>query len=123
MIRALILSACFLTGCASDPLIHEIRLLSFETNVGKGKSLGEVRGEVCGNQFLGLWLGHKPDIQGALEHLRNSVVPKVEQTSGSAAVSATNHIRYLNNITVTETGADVLGFGRKCLQITGLGFL
>jgi hypothetical protein len=112
-----------MAGCASDRLVHEIKLLSFEADVGKGKSMGEVSGEICSIHIFGLWLGTKPDLASSLLQVRNNLMPNVDQTSGSAASADTNHLRYLNNIALTESGTELFLFGRKCLRLTGLGFL
>ncbi len=85
--------------------------------------MGEVSGETCSIHIAGIWLGDKPSLASALTQVRKNIMPNVEQTSGSAAPANTNHLRYLNNIAMTETGTELLVFGRKCIRVTGLGFL
>jgi hypothetical protein len=120
-IVALFGALTILQACQTTVPVKELKLVGFEEDVGKGKSVGEVEGGDCVYMILGYWLGGAPTLSKAFANARKQRTTSVSESVGGNA-DAGDALRYMNNVTVKDEGFNAVVFGKYCLMVSGMGF-
>ncbi len=110
----------FLTSCATYNTVRELRLVGFEENVKKGKSLGQVEGGDCIYHVFGYWLGGQPTISRAFSNAQKQYTSTIADSGGGK--SGAGSVRYMNNVTVKNDGFNAVLFGKSCIMVSGMGY-
>jgi hypothetical protein len=118
------LTLVLVTGCQTAQQAREIKLVGFEDNVGKGKSVGPMEGSDCVYHILGYWLGGQPTLSRAVMNARKGKHASLSDSFGGegAGSGAGAGVRYFNNMTVSNDGFNAGVFGKTCINITAMGF-
>jgi hypothetical protein len=111
----------YLGGCATYSTLREIKLVGFDEDVSKGKSVGQIEGGDCVYHIFGHWLGGNPTISRAFANARKQRTTGVADAVGGDT-SQGDPLRYINNAQVTNDGFDAVVFGKSCIMVTGMGF-
>lgn len=110
-----------LAGCQTTQQAKEIKLLGFEENVAKGKSLGPIEGSDCVYSVFGYPLGGAPTLSRAIMNAR-----KGKHAAVSDAVGGQDKLgegaRYLNNVSVSHDGFNAFVFAKQCILISATGY-
>ena len=110
-----------LTGCQTAEQAKEIQLLGFDGDASKGKSLGPIEGSDCVFMVVGYWLGEQPTLSRAIMNARKgkkSSIGDVVGDSGQLGEGA----RYLNNVSVSNSGFNAGIVGKNCINISATGY-
>lgn len=119
----LTLSLFIFGACANYKYAHQIKNVSFDDDVTKGKAIGPIRGEDCTWTVLTIKMGGDPTIEKAFINART-------QASGYVAAGLSsndkndnlNNIRYINNVSTMNEGFDAVLFRKTCLVVKGIGY-
>ena len=127
IIKGLTVGACAIlcfSGCATYQYAKNVRLVSFEDNVAKGKSVGPIQGEDCIWSVLGYKLGGIPTLDKAFASARNQTGGGITETFSHGDQIAANEkaIRYINNVSTTYDGFNAVVVGKQCLIVKGTGY-
>ena len=112
-----------LQSCASYHYADKVKMISFDDNFKKGKSVGSVRGEDCTWRILKYDLGGAPTIDKAFRNAQNQAGALESAGFGSDKSSRGKQIRYINNVNTENSGFDAIIFAKNCLVVTGNGYL
>lgn len=110
-----------LSACTSYPIAQDVKMVSFDDNPTKGRSVGPIRGEDCIWQILGYQLGGRPTLDRAMANART-------QSGGGITDQFTNKsdaptaIRYINNVSTQNEGFNAVVVGKNCLVVKGTGY-
>ena len=120
----LILSALFVfSGCATYQYAKNVKMVSFEDDVTKGKSVGPIRGEDCVWHILGYRLGGNPTLDRAFASARSQTTSGIGSAFSSKTEALSDKsIRYINNVSSEYDGFDAVVVGKQCLIVKGLGY-
>jgi hypothetical protein len=112
------------SGCATYQYAKDVRLVSFEDNVGKGKSVGPIQGEDCVWSVLGYKLGGIPTLDKAFASARNQTSSGITDSfsHGDQVASNDKAIRYINNVSTSYDGFNAVVVGKQCLIVKGTGY-
>lgn len=114
---ALMMTSSFI-GCTTGRYFKKVRLVSFDENVGNGKSVGKLTGESCiWRLFNSLDLG-KADLSNAFDNARTN-------TSGldSAFGKKTSEpVRYMTDVRSDFESTNYILVAKYCYVITGMGY-
>lgn len=110
----------FLCSCQTAQQAREVKLLGFDEDVSKGKSLGPIEGGDCVYHIFGYWLGGQPTLQRAVMNARVGKTSTISDSGGGSRSGG--GARYFNNASVSNDGFDALVFGKSCINITATGF-
>lgn len=120
--RALVMSSLLMGACAHYKVADSIKMVSFEDDVHKGRSLGPVRGEDCVWSIGGYKLGGNPTLDRAMANARSQsgggVVDSFKSNSAKAGA-----VRYMNSVSTENDGFNAVIVGKECLVVKGLGYL
>ena len=108
-------------GCASYTTVRELKLVGFEEDVGKGKSLGQIEGGDCVFHIFGYWLGGQPTLSRAFTNAQHQRTTSLADAGGGDNPKG-DSVRYMNNITVKDDGFNAMVFGKKCIMVSGTAF-
>lgn len=119
-----VLLALSFTGCATYQYSKNVKLVAFEDDVAKGKSVGPIRGEDCIWSILGYKMGGTPTLDRAFANARNQSNSGITSafTSGHAPASSDQAIRYINNVSTERDGFNAGIVGKDCLVVKGTGY-
>ena len=92
-------------GCASYQYAKNVKMISFDGDVTKGKGVGPVRGESCQAFVLGYAISDAPTLDAAV-----------------ANAKAKQDLRYMNNVSTDNSGFNALVYREYCLVAKGTGF-
>lgn len=110
-------------GCASYQYSKNVKMISFEDDVTKGKSVGPIRGEDCTWHILGYPLGGMPTLDRAFASARTQTKSGIGSSfSGSTNTMDSNVLRYINNVSTEYDGFEAVVVGKQCLVVKGLGY-
>lgn len=109
-----------LTGCQTAQQAKEIRLLGFDEDVSKGKSLGPLEGSDCVFMVLGYWLGEQPTLSRAIMNARKGKKSSISDAAGEDGQLGEG-ARYLNNVSVSNSGFNAGIVGKSCINISATG--
>ncbi len=109
------------SGCTTYRTAKELKLVGFEEDVSKGKSVGEVEGGDCVFHVMGYYLGGMPTLSRAFKNASMQRTSSVSDAFGGSNATG-DRLRYMNNAVVRNDGFDVVIFGKKCILVSGLGF-
>ena len=110
-----------LPACTSYRTAKNIKLVGFSDNIVKGRAIGQVKGDDCTFMVLGAMLGGPPTISTAIANARQNRRAEFGDFLGGQTKSR-GGIRYMNNLSARPTGFNVGGFGKSCIEVTGLGY-
>ena len=110
----------FMTGCVTHRDIKEIKTISFDENVSKGKSTGQFEADDCVFHVMGVRLGGQPDVSRAIANSRTMKQSKVTEIVSDR--DAGKPIRYANNVSVTRGGFNAYVFGKDCIVVKGVAY-
>ncbi len=110
----------FLCSCTTYREIKEVKLIGFQEDVSKGKSVGQFEADDCVFHVLGYWLGGSPDMSRAIANARTQKKSKVTDMVTDSKGDA--EIRYMNNVNVSYDGFDAVVFGKRCIVVRGVGY-
>lgn len=123
-ITTLLLAGYALSGCATYQYAKNVKSVSFEDNVAKGKAVGPIRGEDCMWQLFGYQLGGQPTLDKAFANARNNASSGLlSSVKGSADSSGAPALRYINNVSTENDGFNAGIVGKQCLVVKGTGYL
>ena len=123
--RSFVWAACLslvvLTGCSTYQYSKNVKMVSFDDEVSRGKSVGPIRGEDCIWSILGYKLGGVPTLDRAFANARNQSDTSI---TGGTTQSASNDkaIRYINNVSTEHDGWNAAVVGKECLVVKGNGY-
>jgi hypothetical protein len=119
-----VLFAFVLTGCATYQYSKNVKLVAFEDNVAKGKSVGPIEGQDCVWSLFGYKLGGEPTLDRAFASARNQSGGGVTSafTGSHAPASSDQAIRYINNVSTSRDGFNAYIVGKNCLVVKGTGY-
>ena len=110
-------------GCTTYPMAQGVKMVSFEDNVEKGKSVGPITGEDCVWSILGYKMGGRPTLDKAMAHARTQSGGGVLDTFKSDKdTNNTNTLRYINNVSTTNDGFNAVVVAKECLVVKGTGY-
>jgi hypothetical protein len=126
MKRSLAWAACIgvfaLSGCSTYQYAKNVKLVSFDDDVTRGKSVGPIRGEDCIWSILGYKLGGVPTLDRAFANARNQTDSGIMGSTSTQSASADKAIRYINNVSTANDGWDAVVVGKQCLVVKGTGY-
>lgn len=111
-----------LSSCASYKYARTVKLISFEDDVKRGKSVGPIRGEDCQFKVLGVQIGSPPSLDKAFANTRTQSGSLKRTFSSNSGAFSDNSIRYLNNVSTEVDGFDAGFFAKQCLVVKGVGY-
>lgn len=111
-----------LSACATYPYAKNVKMISFEDDVSKGKSAGPIRGEDCQWSILGYQMGGAPTLDRAFANARSQYSTGVLDSFGGGKKATGNELRYINNVSTENDGFNAVIFGKTCLVVKGLGY-
>jgi hypothetical protein len=118
-----IIAAFALGGCATYQHAQNIKLVSFDENVKKGTSVGNIRGEDCTWSVLGYKLGGEPTVDKAFINAKNQAGGLESAGFGDLSKKDRSQaIRYANNVSTEYEGFNAVVVGKQCLVVKGVGF-
>lgn len=124
MILTFLSAALGLSGCASYNYAQNLKMVSFEENGVKGKSIGNIRGEDCTWTILGYQLGGAPTLDRAFRNVRNQA--GTLESAGLDISDAKNRggspLRYVNNVSTANDGFNAGVMSKTCIVVTGVGY-
>ncbi len=125
MKRSFLWAACLgmlaFSGCTTYQYAKNVKLVSFDDDVTKGKSVGPIRGEDCIWIILGYKMGGSPTLDRAFANARNQSDSSVTGSSTQSAGSD-KAIRYINNVATVHDGWNAGVVGKECLTVKGTGY-
>jgi hypothetical protein len=110
-----------LSGCSTYQYAKNVKLVSFDDDVTKGKSVGPIRGEDCIWTILGYRLGGHPTLDKAFANARNQADSSLFGGSTQSA-SSDKAIRYINNVSTENDGFNAVVVAKECLVVKGTGY-
>lgn len=124
MILTLLFVSMGLSGCATYNYAQNVKMVSFDDNGQKGKSVGNIRGEDCTWTVLGYQLGGVPTVDRAFRNARNQA-----GTMESAGIDFSGGkdrggapLRYVNNVSTANDGFNAGVIAKTCIVVTGVGY-
>lgn len=119
----LLLSFSLVGACQTAQQAKEIRLLGFEDDASKGKSVGTIEGSDCVFHVFGYWLGGQPTLSRAVINARKGKTGSIGDSLGSGdGGSGNGGVRYFNNMAVRSDGFNAGIFGKNCIEVTATGY-
>ena len=119
----LVLTVLVAAGCTTYPIAQQVKMVSFEDNVEKGKSVGPITGEDCIWSVLGYRLGGRPTLDKAMANARNqSGGGSLDSFKSSKDTNNTNALRYINNVSTENDGFNAVVVAKECLVVKGAGY-
>jgi hypothetical protein len=100
------------SGCSSYQYAKNVKLVSFDDSITKGKSIGPVEGESCIGYVLGIPTHSQPTLAKAFKDLRDQVY----STRGE-------NLKYINNVQSDTSILDAVFYTRYCIVIKGTGYI
>jgi hypothetical protein len=100
-----LLLAYLLSGCTQYQYAKNVKMLSYEDDVGVGKSVGPIRGENCEKRVMGYSIDEPATLDKAM-----------------AAAREQHKVRYLNNVSTEQTGFEAVVYGKTCIVVKGTGY-
>jgi hypothetical protein len=110
-----------LSGCSTYQYSKNVKMVSFDDEVTRGKSVGPIRGEDCIWSVLGYKLGGVPTLDKAFANARNQTDSSIIGSS-TQSVSSDKAIRYINNVSTDHDGWNAVLVGKECLVVKGTGY-
>ena len=92
-------------GCTSYQYAKNVKFISFDGEVARGKGMGPVRGESCQSRVMGYSVNEAPTLDKAV-----------------ANTMAKNKLRYISNVSTENSGFSAVVYARNCLVVKGTGF-
>ena len=120
-----LLCALLLTGavgCQTYEQAREVRLVGFEENVSKGKSVGPIEGSDCVYQVLGYFLGGQPTLRKAVMNARRGKEGSLGDSFGGEGNGGGGGVRYFDNMAVGQDGFNAYVFGKHCITVSAVGY-
>lgn len=110
-----------LSSCATYKYADKVKMVSFDDNVKKGKSVGSIQGKDCTWMVLGYWLGGQPTLDKAFINAKNQA--GFMETAGMGADEKRGEkLRYINNVSTENDGFNAGIVGKNCLVVSGVGY-
>jgi hypothetical protein len=106
-----------LSGCATYNYAQNMKFVAFDDAQGKGKSIGNIRGEDCTWQVLGYQLGGLPTVDRAVQNARHQEVSDLTKKKSDTP------LRYINNMSTQNDGFNAGVVAKTCIVVTGVGYL
>lgn len=122
MKKIFLLGAIFCCGCATYNYAENVKMVSFDENLEKGKSVGQIRGEDCTWNFLGYQLGGLPTVDRAFINAKTGAGTLESAGFSSSDKKAADGLRYVNNVTTKRDGFNAVLVGKTCIVVTGMGY-
>ena len=85
---------------------RNVKMVSYDEDATKGKSLGPVTGESCQWRVLGYSVTTSASLDGALTDARTKA----------------NGVRYLNNVSTDRDGFDAKVVAKDCMIVKGVAY-
>lgn len=111
------------SGCAIYHDVREIKMIGFSEDVSKGKPTGQFESDDCVFQVMGYSLGGAPDISKAIANAQTGKKSKITDVAYASDKPAGPSLRYANNLTANYTGFNAVVFGKRCIEVKGMGYL
>ncbi len=110
------------SGCATYNYAEKVKMVSFDDNVKKGKSIGPMRGEDCTWRIGAYKLGGAPTLDRAFINARNQAGSM--EAAGFKFSDKPNkaQIRYINKVQTRNDGFNAIIFGKTCIVVTGVAY-
>jgi hypothetical protein len=123
-ISFIVLAGILASGCATAKYSKNLKMVSFDDDVSRGKSAGPIQGEDCVWSLLGYRLGGSPTLDRAFASARNQSSSGFTQAfSGNAGTTTSDRaIRYINHATTENDGFDAVLVAKQCLIVKGTGY-
>jgi len=102
----LLIALFYSSGCATYSMSRNVKMLSYDEDASKGKSLGPVTGESCQWRVMGYSVSSSASLDAALGDAR---------TKASGA-------RYLNNVSTDRDGFDAKVVAKDCMIVKGVAY-
>lgn len=111
-----------LSGCATYRTAEKVKLISFDDNPVKGKSIGNIRGEDCTWRLFNYQLGGVPSVDRAFSNARKGIEGGLAAAGFDNSDKGSLGLKYINNVTTENDGFDAVIFGKTCIVVTGVGY-
>lgn len=112
----------FFTSCANYKYANKIKLVSFDDDVSKGKSIGAIQGKDCTWTILGYKLGGHPTLDKAFINAKRQA-GFLESAGISDDSNKNKNLRYINNVSTENEGFNAVIIAKQCLVVNGVGYL
>lgn len=122
MKNILFLAWLLLSSCATYNYANNVKMISFDEDLTKGKSVGQIRGEDCTWNVLGYWLGGFPTVDRAFINARSGASSMESAGFSSKSGHSADGLRYINNVTTKNDGFHAVVVGKQCIVVTGMGY-
>jgi hypothetical protein len=116
----LILVLALAQGCASYKYAQKVKTVSFSSDLSKGQSVGNIRGEDCTWSVLGNKLGEDPTVDKAFINTRNQSTEL--EAMGLKKGQSEKSLRYVNNVSTESSGFNAGIIAKNCLVVKGIGY-
>jgi hypothetical protein len=94
------------SACTTYQYAKDVKMVSFDDNVGTGHAVGPVRGEDCQSFVLGYPIGEHPTLDKAFADARKE----------------NGQLRYMNNVSTENSGFNAVVYGQRCVVVKGAGY-
>lgn len=118
-----LLPAMFSMGCATVKVAENVKFIAFadKPSTKDAKSLGNIEGKDCTWYVLGYPLGMDPTVRTAFQNTAEQSEEKIPMMRQKKE-GATGNISYIRNVTVDPSGFSAWVVGRRCMNVTGVGY-
>lgn len=117
-------ATALLSSCATYNYADNLKMVGFDDTPKKGQSLWNIRGEDCTWNVLGYKLGGDPTIDRAFINAKNQTgtleSAGIKTSSGANPNAA---LKYITNVSTKNDGFNAGIVGKKCIVVSGVGYL
>jgi hypothetical protein len=105
-VLAVTIAAAAMSGCASYTMAKNVKLIGYDEDSSKGKSMGEVRGESCAWQLFGRPVTSPVSLDVAMSDVR----------------ARQGMVRYIRNVSTINDGFDAVFVKKHCLVVKAVAY-
>lgn len=123
MLSAAICSLVAFSSCTHYPIAQDVKMVSFDDDVSKGKGIGPITGEDCVWSVVGYRFGGRPTLDRAMANARTQSGGGITDAfKNSKDTLNTNTVRYMTNVSTENDGFNAVIVGKECLVVKGTGY-
>jgi hypothetical protein len=105
VVATMALALC-MSGCATYRMSKDVKLLGYDEDASKGKSIGEVSGESCDWKVAGYSFSRPASLDEAVADVR----------------TRTGGLRYLTHVSTENAGFDARIVSKNCIVVKGVAY-
>ena len=115
-------AAIIAINCKSYQYAKNVKLISFEDSVVKGKSAGPIEGQSCTWKIMGYQVSDSATLDRAMANARSQAKTGVTDIVTGGGQGAEQPLRYLNYVNTDWTGFNAMVVAKNCIVAKGTGF-